>query len=557
MTAFARRHGPIVALVGGAFAYAVFLMAISRHFSFAQDELKFFTARWQWNTDSLLSSYEGHWILFPAIFYKLLFATVGLRHTWPYRLVLVSAHVTCVVLTYLLAARRTDRWTALVPAALLLVLGSASEDLLFAFTLNFVGALAAGLGALLALGKDSRTGDRWAAFLLFVSVSTGGPGLAMVAAAGGQLLADGSLRRRGWTVLTPLVIFFLWSLTYGTAQGSSGNILLVPEYGAEMAAAGIAGMLGVGLVLGRVLLVGCVLWIALGVFNSRLNVRNALPGLLGAVALWTIVALARAQQGVPTTSRYIYPSAVFILLSAIGFIRPFKPSSRAAIAAAFIVVWALVANLNPLLEFAQLRTKGDPRVMIALGAAQIAGPAGNPDYRPDRSIHDVTLGPYLTAVRHLGSPAYSEATIVRLAHERVRPHLADRTILAAEGISPSAAPEFGVLPASQSPVVTHVVGTTFTTTTSGAARCARLGATDPDASADLAIRTGATLYLNLPAGGSASIRIRRLSPTYPKQPTFTLSSSATPAKLSFPVDLSNAPWEVQVALAPVTIACVV
>jgi hypothetical protein len=173
------RRVPVALLGGGLFGYGLLLMLLSRHFGFFQDEYFWILHRRAWNVDAFLAPYNGHLLLAPLAIYKLLFVTVGLGHTWPYRLILVGLHLLCVVLVYMLAARRAGRWIALLPAALLLGLGASAEDLLFAIQMSFVGALAAGLGALVCLERSSRRGDVAAAALILVALCCASDGLAV------------------------------------------------------------------------------------------------------------------------------------------------------------------------------------------------------------------------------------------------------------------------------------------------------------------------------------------------------------------------------------------
>ncbi len=71
---------------------------------------------WVWVQDrrgnslgTFLESHNGHFSLVPVVLYKLLFATAGLDHYLPYRVMVTAAHVLCVVLVFVYARRRVGR----------------------------------------------------------------------------------------------------------------------------------------------------------------------------------------------------------------------------------------------------------------------------------------------------------------------------------------------------------------------------------------------------------------------------------------------------------------
>jgi hypothetical protein len=53
--------------------------------------------------DAYLEPHNEHLVLIPAALYKALFATVGLEPYWPYRLMVIGAHLASVALLFLVA----------------------------------------------------------------------------------------------------------------------------------------------------------------------------------------------------------------------------------------------------------------------------------------------------------------------------------------------------------------------------------------------------------------------------------------------------------------------
>src|SRR3989442_3623880 len=77
-----------------------------------------------------------------------------MRNYVPYMAVLLALHATTVVLLFELVRRRAGDLIAVGAAALLLVMGAAWENLLWAFQIGFVGSVACGLGSLLLLNQS-------------------------------------------------------------------------------------------------------------------------------------------------------------------------------------------------------------------------------------------------------------------------------------------------------------------------------------------------------------------------------------------------------------------
>ena len=202
----ARRRGPseaTIAVVLLLLAVGLLLMYAGRYLTFFYDEWTFIFLRRGGGIDSYLNGHNGHLSLFPVVVYKLLFATVGLRHYWPYRLVGTALHLVCAWLLYVLARRRMGPVAALVPTLLLPLLGTAYQDILWPFQIGYLGSIAGGLGALALLdrpplGRPNPARDGGAAALLVGSVVSSGVGLAFAVACGVLLIAQRQPWRRLW-----------------------------------------------------------------------------------------------------------------------------------------------------------------------------------------------------------------------------------------------------------------------------------------------------------------------------------------------------------------------
>jgi hypothetical protein len=416
-----------------------------------------------------------------------------------------------------------------VPAGLLLVLGAGWEDELWAMQMSFLASIAAGIWALICLDRGDRRGDVLAAMLVTVAVTSSSMGLPFAVAIGAELALGGW--RRLWIVIVPLLLYLLWYSHYGQSDIVWSNAIHVPGYDVQIGAYGFAGLIGLSSLIfgtgGVILGLGIALLVVSVLFLLRRSLRewplprHAVTGIVGALALWTATALARYQYGQPDSSQYVYGSAVFILLVLVAFMRWRPIKLRAAVIATAAGAAIAAMGLASLRQYASDRDSVDTRVNVAFGAAQLAGPAGDPSYVPDsHHLAYVALGGYMKITHDLGSPAYSVAQIQRqpVAYEQ----LADQVLIGAERIAP--------VPAADHPPT----GT-------------RCSITQPTALARSPVTTvypGETLYVRPPAASALGLSLRRLSRSFPDPPQISIAEGHA-VSLSFPRDASGIPWHVQ------------
>src|SRR4051794_15435758 len=153
-TAERRAPGPAWAGVALAVLCAVALAVIlhaGRNQSFRADDWEFLLHRRGTSPGTFLRPHVDHPSVLPVLVYKLLLQVFGMDSYTPFRVVVALAHVLTGVLIYLYARLRLGAWLALLPAALMLFLGAAWEDLTWAFQIGFVAAVTFGIAALLAL----------------------------------------------------------------------------------------------------------------------------------------------------------------------------------------------------------------------------------------------------------------------------------------------------------------------------------------------------------------------------------------------------------------------
>ena len=403
------------------------LMNAGHGLVFFYDEWDFILRRRGMSTDVLLNGHNGHLSIVPIALYKVMLQTFGLDHYWPYRLLLVALHLTACGLLFILLRARVGEVAALCGTAVVAVLGFAADDLVWAFQIGFVGSAAAGLGMLVALDRRTSGADLAAGALLLLSLASSSIGVPFLVVAIVQIVLERDARRFARVVAGPLVVYGAWRLGYGESDLRTANIDDAPAYAFGMLSAAVGGLTGIGGAVGPTLslaAVGALLW---GIAQRPPTAR--LLGLLaGALSLWGLTALARAGLADPQSARYVYASAVLVVLMGAELWPTGRVLSGRAIPLAMaIAAIAVVGNLLPLNARA-LEIRGWSAVIrTQLTAVEIAGDRTPKDFQPTPQYSPQILGgQYLSAVSAFGSPAHEEAEVLGWP-DRDR-HMIDETL---------------------------------------------------------------------------------------------------------------------------------
>jgi hypothetical protein len=424
-------RGNRAALLALAIAVALsmfWLLRLDSQLTFVADDWMLLVKRNEWSLDYFFHPFHGSIVFGPGVIYKLLQETVGMGSVTPYYFVAIATFALSAVLLFFYLRRRVGEWLALCGAVLILFLGAAFEDLLFAFQVGYFGSVVAGLGMLLCLDREDEKWDRVACGLLAVSLAFGSVGLAFAAGAVVDFLLGRRPRgRRFYVAFGPIVLFGLWWLGWGHAAQNNvslDNILNTPEFVFNAASAGFVSLLGLAtgdgseadqphLIWGKLLLIGGGLLLLARMVRQRGISRGLGVALAIGLAFWILAGVNRDETRFPTSSRFQYPSAVFLLLIVGEGLRGLKRPPLALVAAAVVTALAIQGGIS-LLE-REHRERWEPyadSLRAKLGAIEIAGPAADPDFKvffpPDIRA---PAGDYLSAVEDFGSPAFSEEEI--------------------------------------------------------------------------------------------------------------------------------------------------
>jgi hypothetical protein len=396
-----------------------------------------------------LQPHNEHPAMLLRLIYALLLNTVGMRSYIPYMAVLLALHATTVVLLFELVRRRAGDLIAIGAAVLLLVMGAAWENLLWAFQIGFVGSVACGLGALASLLRgevppDSRSeargggGAHSAGLLVMVlllgSLMFSGIGLFFLIAAA-VWLALTPKRRRDLVWLAPVVVALVaWYLAYGrsgappTTTTLAGNIAVLPLYIAWGLGSSVAGLIGEGGWFGPFILLLAL--VALAFSWRRRRPDGFIVGIAAALlAFYVVVGLNRAQIGYQQSGsgRYVYEGAVFwlVLLADAARDLPWRGTWRPALVACLFLACfnsGVLLYVYSAAKTAQmLREDADLQAL----ASERNDPCLDPNGIVDALVMPQVTSPpaYYHAADRYGDPAAGTPVVRGVDFDRARNHL--------------------------------------------------------------------------------------------------------------------------------------
>ena len=352
-----------VALVLGALALLVWL---GRDMTFYHDEFAFLLLR-DLSVNGIFSPHNEHLSATLVVLYRLLYGTVGMSTYWPYLAVTFALHVAVASIVYVVVRREAGRTWALAAMAVVLLLGSGGDDILWAFQSGTIGAVAAGMAAVVIAPRRPAI----AAILLTIGLATSGAALAFVVGTAFHLVLVRP-RALAWLAL-PMGLYLVWYLLFARSAVSPGvNGLL--EYVLTGLAASAAGAVGSTLLaVGEVVL----LLLAFGLGWARRVPPVVLALLVAGVAFFVIAGLVRAGLGPvqATAPRYVYIVAPAIVVAGAVLLaripRPIGP-----ILGAVVFAVAIVGNTILLVE---THDRLVSKIECELALTPIArGSAGNP-----------------------------------------------------------------------------------------------------------------------------------------------------------------------------------
>lgn len=398
---------------------------------------------------------NGHLQVLGKLIYRALFELVGTNYA-VFRAADVAGVMVCIGLFFEISRRRVGPLPALVPCLSLLFLGYAWESFLWAFDLHTIYALALGLGAILALQRNTRKGDVAACVLLILSIAMIELGLAFVVGIALAILLRPDRRRRVWIVLVPVALYgcwWIWSRHFDQPSIELTNVKLIPltvtnalaaiagsVFGLNPTGAGVfqptTGITAWGSALGALAVVALAWRVSRGGVSRTLWVFLAV-----AVSYWILIALGgRAAD----SSRYIFVGTLLVFLVAADALAGARLPLAAALVALGVVAFAIPPNVAKLYDGRgpQLNDATNTRIEYAMMDLIEGDKRIDPEYTPGNDHLVAELGGHVFT--SLNAHDYYEAA-ANLGHMGMpldevrgeslpRREIADATLVTALGI---------------------------------------------------------------------------------------------------------------------------
>jgi hypothetical protein len=551
----------LIWLVG---ASACLLLFLGSKLTFLLDDWEFLLYRRDFDAEAILHPHGEHIVVAPVLIYKGLLATVGMGSALPFRVVSTALFLLSAVLLFAFLKERVGEWPALAATAVVLFLGAAWEDLLWSFQVGYFGAMAAGLGALLALERESRRGDALACLLLVVAVLFSSLGLPFAIGAAVAVLLRPDRWRGLYVFALPLAVYALWWLGWGhTAESaiSLTNVGKTPLYVLDGLGSSISSALGLSnptvgadrLAWIRPLAVAAIALAVWRLYRLGRTPRWFWVTLAIGSSFWILAGFNQMPGRTPDSSRYQYLGVIFLVLIAAELLRGVRLSRNVTIAVFIVAAAALASNIQNLVNASSDTYHPISQLEKAdLGAIEIARDSVEPGFVLSEDIADtgfvhVEAAPYLAAVDAFGSPAYSDAEIA--ASPDFARFAADKVLFGALAIASAPAPASVAPATAPSAAAADAAGVVSIP----AGSCVSVPS-DGSNSPLLALpRAGAAVR-----AGTAPVEgvmlARFATGPFPIVMTEGVAAGAT-AELAIPPDRSDVPWKMQLDTASPTIVC--
>jgi hypothetical protein len=303
---------------------------------FNTDDWDFLAARRIGNVGDLLRPHYGHWTTLPIIAYRALWQMFALRNYVPYLTLAILAHLAVAALLRIVMRRSgVSPWLSTLAAGAFLFFGSGAENVLLAFQITFVGALAFGLTQLILAEHDGPFGrrDRIALVAGFAALMCSGVALILIFVVGIVVLLRRGWRRAALQTLPLVAAYGIWTVAAPRGQSTSKwkatsfwSVFEFVGVGIKTAFVRLGQSSAVGIIIAALLIVGLVLLaraqgrrllrgpataplaLLLGAFVFLFMTGALRSGATGVLSELTVIGPDRARLG-----RYVYIVAALAL----------------------------------------------------------------------------------------------------------------------------------------------------------------------------------------------------------------------------------------------------
>lgn len=420
----------VVAEVVGAVVYVVNARKMW-FFGVFGDEWDFLAGR-RLTLHDLLLRHGDHLVALPALAFRILYSVVGLRSYLPYQLLAIAMHLAAAGLLRVVMRRAgVNPWIATAAAALFVLFGSGSQDILIAFQITFTGALVLGLVQLLLADHDGPLARRDVMGLLagLGALLCSDVAIPMIATVGIAALLRGRWKAAALHTLPLAAVYLSWSSRYGrTAHLSFGLDQLTTSVRTSISATfdALGRIPFVGWLLAVVLLAGIVVaWRTTDRNERARRLSSPMALTIGALLFVSMLALTRSELGsqFAASSRYLHILAALFLPALAVAADALARRRRAFVVGAvaiFLVgipgnIGEIGRNVGPAARYRSQR-----RVIASLPRVELARDVPRSLHPAPSFAAEVTVGWLLDGARAGRIPAAGRPSPVELATDRLR-----------------------------------------------------------------------------------------------------------------------------------------
>ena len=276
----------------------------------------------------LFEPHVGHWSTSPLLLFHACRDVFGLGSYVPFALAVTLAHLATAHLVWRITLRaRANAWIATAAVAVLVVLGSGAENILWGFQVGFLTALALGLLAFLLADVAPLSRNRLLAIIALsaFALTWSGTAIPLIVATAALIAHRQGVRKAITYAIACAAVYLTWYAVYAIGDPNNPDtgglglekiFIRVPEFLGVMLLLGWQSIFPV-FGIGAIVLITLLVWLV-RLWRSGTKVEALSPALIltGAAALFALMtAYSRAEWslGSGRASRYMYVLVVLLL----------------------------------------------------------------------------------------------------------------------------------------------------------------------------------------------------------------------------------------------------
>lgn len=378
------------------------------------DDWRYIGRRQDLTFRSLIIDHNSHLSVVPAIVYLSIFYLFGLPGQAAFNVVAIVGHVATIALMAIIVGRRHGNVAAALAFVLVGASGLGADVWNWGTNIGFSASVFFVIAAVICFDQYvSSSENRWRVgmFLcLLAATASSGAGIAGLLVSLVMIAASPARRRLWWVVLTPLGLYLVWNLKYGSGgQVPTIGVWKSVTFVVDGMAWSASSPFGLGVYWGYAVMLAVVALVAFQLLRRPFSARRYF-WVAYLVVFWAMTAYRRGFYGGPDVSRYRWVGSIALVLVFAELLPRWSPTRKIQVrvaVAGLVMTPVFIARTEPQLEYVSNFSRGfvsyeKLRDAIALGLSE--------KIADDVGIHNslgtptITADLYFNAVRKFGAP---------------------------------------------------------------------------------------------------------------------------------------------------------